>query len=256
MITASIQEYLEIWPRALDYMINFGIQWTILSLLFVSGFPLLSWLSPVRRYQHYLKQGIPSYLFTIRGCIRQYYILVLYLIWGSLILVPIVSFIPIVFLNIRTLVSNWILISLGFTLLLHRKFVRYHARFAHKPTYYVYNQILGLRPFENDILFPFQSIKACYYDTSTLTASIRFTFRVFRMKRKRTHVFQFTERGAFDVFLASIHQMTGVEWEAQSLSSVKAGDIYSYDSITLIPESAFQRVLSKKALKILKLSPG
>ena len=258
MITETIPEYLEIWPRVFPYMVTLGVQMTILVSMVMSLYLLFTWFTPSRIFQQRLNQGIPVFLNTFKGWLRQHFIVVLYLVWGAFLLTPILGFIPIVVFNIR---NSLILEALGLivlTILYKWKLHKYHKKIAHTK-YYFKNQSVGLRFFGNDIIIPFQAIIDGIKDDLIHKAALRFQVQVplSRSKRERTYYFQFSTRESYDAFIEAFNEIKAFEWKEETLASTKDSlfttdkETLSYESTQFLNKTSLEKELPERTLKIL-----
>ena len=254
MIVATLPEYLEIWPRVFSYMLTLGIFGTIIGVLLMSLDMIITRLTPVKRFQWYLSQGVPVFLYNLRGWLTYQVVLILYFVWGAFLLTPIVSFIPIIFFDIRTLIIYWEFLGLIVLFVLYYfRIHRYHKKIAHF-TYYWENQCLGIQFYGIDIIIPSQAIVAYSKDYSLHRVAITFKYqlRVVHWERERTYSFQFSSEKTYNDFIDQFILITGIEWKEKSLKSVsKLATLY--EPIRFLDLASLSKELPDRTLKILSV---
>jgi len=240
-------------------MVTLAVQMTILATLIMTIFLLFTWFTPRRIFQRRLYQGIPVFLNNFTGWLRYHFIIVLYFVWGAFLLTPILSFIPIVMFNIRTLVIMWEALGLIVLYILYKwKFHKYHKKIA-QTKYYFKNQRVGLRFFGNDIIIPSQAIIDGIKDDSIRKAALRFQVQVpvLRSKRERTYYFQFSTRESYDTFIEAFNEIKTFEWKEETLASAKDSlftadkETLSYESTQPLNKTSLEKELPKRTFKIL-----
>lgn len=254
MLATTISEYLEIWPRAFPYMVVIGFIFTVFLILFSSIHVFITWFTPNRRFQKSLAQGSAIFLHNLKGWLIYACPFNFYIVWGSLLLIPIVSFIPIVFFDVRTLIFYWFIICSGILLFLYYLiFAKFHAKLA-PPKYYISNSCFGLRFFLQDIIIPSSAINELMEDRQKLRTAIKFQYkvRIINWKRTMTIYFRFSTLKDLNGFTEKINAVSLLKWQEKALSPL--GGIITtaaHESIQFIDGASLEEQLPSRILQIL-----
>ena len=252
MITATITEYLEIWPRVFSYIVTVGILMTLfMTLIFLLA--LIPWFSPLSRLNTNLTKGFASPLWNVPAWVKKNFLLILYFAWGSLLLVPVISFVPIVVFDFRTQILFWYLLCLFVAWFLYGKWVRkIHSRLA-RPQYYIVNECLGIRAFGGDILIPPQAILELTKDNQTQRIAIKIesSLSFIPLTGKATNYLQFASREAFEECIARISQVTTIKWQEKSLTTWVTRFLnVPIENVQYLPEEDLEKHLPSKTLTL------
>ncbi|MHA2227076.1 MAG: hypothetical protein ACXAC8_17810 [Candidatus Hodarchaeales archaeon] len=252
MITATITEYLEIWPRVFSYMVTVGILMTVfMTLVFLLA--LIPWFTPISRINTNLTEGFASAQWNVPAWVKKNFLLILYFAWGSLLLVPVISFVPIIVFDFRTQILFWYFLSLFVAWFLYDQWAgKIHGRLV-RPQYYIIKECLGIRAFGGDILIPPQAILELTKDNPTRRIAIKIesSLGLIPLTGKATNYLQFSTQDAFEECIARISQITVVEWQEKSLTTWVTRFLNPpVEDVQYLPEDDLENYLPAKTLTL------
>jgi hypothetical protein len=251
MISASIEEYISIWPRVLPYMVYLFFVVTLSACIVTVLFMILVTAIGVKTHaKNIFQRRVPSRVYNLKGYYRNNGVSLFITFWMALILIPVISFIPIVIFDIRILIVEWLFINIPICFVLNELFVfRLHKKFE-QPKLYSYPGGIGIQTFGNDFIIPNPAIKQLVVDTDLLWVVIRVKYRFVPVFVSQ--YFAFNSREELTQFRDFISRTVELPWDKKSYSSVFYKIIArTTRNVQIIDHLDLSSVLHSKTMKVL-----
>jgi hypothetical protein len=270
MLDITIAEYFDMWGSVLPFIMFMGGVFSLGGIIGVFIRPLYNKMISIERIQNDLDLGSAIRLWTFERWTIYLSLIVLYAIWGSLFLTPIVSYIPIVLLEMRLTSTETTFISyymdffgffvvwiISFVICLIVLFFGYKigARLLKidKPQYYYYISndylVLQLRLKTNTII-PASAIKELIKDSQKRVTTVKI---LINWRKPTTYEFHFSDPKSFEEFIEKISGMCSSEWLEKSVTPRKMFRVYYViKDLQLISEATMADFFHPKTLKILQ----
>lgn len=268
MLDITIAEYLDMWISMLPFILIIGGVFSPGGIIGVFIRPIYSRMISIKRLQDDLALGSAVRLWFLGRWPIYLSLIVLYFIWGSLLLTPVVGLIPIILLEMRLNFSETSFFKLSPYLDIYGFFVLWFISIVFcflifligkkitsrqlQNHYNVSNGYLLLRlQFQTDTIIPSGAIKELTKDNQKLVTSLKI---LINWKRPITYEFHFSDRTNFNEFIEKISGMCSLDWQEKAVTPHKMFRIfYMIENLQPIKAENVTEFFESKTLQVIQL---